>query len=183
MSRSISKLAERTDPLVNRVAGMIRRMAIQTTARALWQLVGYRNPDGTNETMPVEQFGGIGFYARPPASGKPEAIVVMVGGPTSPAIVATRDEATRAAMVGNLESDETAVYSSKAVVLIKADGTVEIRSKTGVAVPLATKADVEALRAWAAAHTHAVNLTPTPLAIPSPALPPLVTGTTKLRGE
>lgn len=179
MSRSISKLAERTDPLVNRVAGMIRRMAIQTTARALWQLVGYRNPDGTNETMPVEQFGGIGFYARPPASGKPEAIVVMVGGPTSPAIVATRDEATRAAMVGNLESDETAVYSSKAVVLIKADGTIEIRSKTGVAVPLATKEDVEALKEWCRLHEHSALSAPSPTAT---AMPP-VTGTSKLRGE
>lgn len=177
MSRSIRKLAERTDPLVNRVAGMVRRMAIQTTARALWQLIGYRNPDGTNETMPVEQFSGIGFYARPSAAGKPEAIVVMVGGPTSPAIVATRDEATRARMADGLAADETAVFNSQAIVVVKANGTVEIRSKDGVAVPLATKADVDALRAWALAHAHAS------LGSPPAVPPPPVVGTTKLRGE
>lgn len=72
--------------------------------------------------------------------------MAAVGGTKTPAIVATRDEATRKAAVGNLAEGETAVYNDKAVIVLKADGTVEIRLVGGVAIPLATKQDLIDLR-------------------------------------
>lgn len=145
---SIKDLAKVTDPAVARAAGMIRRMVITLSgAKAIWQLTGFRQLDGSNEVVNAEVFSGVGFYARPAASGKPEAIVVMVGDGKVPAVVAVRDEATRAAVAGDLEADETAVFTSQAIVHLKNDGTVEIRSEGGAAVPLATKADLDALRA------------------------------------
>lgn len=122
-----------TDPLLLQLKGLVRRMAITLTVKALWQLAGFRLPDGKTETRQVEPFTGIGFYSRPPSSGKPEAIAVMVGDSTSPAIVATRDEKTRSAVAGGLQEDETMLFNSQAVVHATATGEVHMRSANGVA--------------------------------------------------
>lgn len=147
--KNSADFARQTGEALRLLRGSIRRMAITLTESAIWRVIGRQGNEP--ETIDSEQFGGVGFYARPPASGKPEAVVVAVGGAATTAIVATRDEATRAASVGNLAAGETAVYNDKAVIVVKADGSVEIRLVGGAAVPLALKSDLDALRAVFAA--------------------------------
>lgn len=125
-------------------AGAIRKVAISLTSRALWQLLGFKQLDGTKEAFPAEPFLGIGFHARPPASGKPEAIVLMVGDDArTPVVVAVRDEATRKAIASTLKLDETAMFNSKSIIHVKDDETIEARSKSGTAVSVATVADLQ----------------------------------------
>ena len=186
---------EATDPAILRGFGALRRMAITVTAKALWQLTGFKQPDGTIETMKAEPFTGIGLAARPPNGGRPEAIVVMVGGASSPMIIAVRDEKTRAAIAGALGVDETMLFNSKAVVYVKADGSIEARSAGGAAHALATKADIDALAAYvdkqfsSPGHTHtvdvahAVTLLTTQSAVGGSSATPAAAGTQKLKGE
>lgn len=164
--------------------GMIRRMAVTLTSRAFWQVAGHRLLDGTIETRDAEVFSGVGFYARPPADGNPEAIVAFVGGAGSPIVIAVRDEKTRQAVAGAIAAGETAVFNSSSLVLIKADGTIEIRSAAGLAAPLATKADLEALKlaitnAVIVANDGGASLKSTILG----ALASWPAGTTKLKAE
>ncbi|MGN6103738.1 MAG: hypothetical protein ACTHU0_01415 [Kofleriaceae bacterium] len=148
--RTVEELQHALDPRVARAAGAIRRMAVSLTARVLWQLVGFQIPGARGasqtETASAEPFLGIGFHARPPSSGKPEAIVLMVGDAQHPVVVAVRDEKTRAAVAGALAENETAMFNSRSVVHIKADGTIEARSAGGTAGPLALHASLVSLR-------------------------------------
>lgn len=155
--RTSEDLAQETSPFRRFVRGMIRRLAITLTAETKWQLLGQRGGQGGDETPLVEPFTGIGFYSRPPSSGNPEAVAVAVGGSKTTVIVATRDEATRQAVAGDIAEGETCVYNDKALIVVKADGTVEIRLAGGVAIPLATKADLDKLRANFAAWTPVPN--------------------------
>lgn len=177
-----------------RSMGLVRRMAISLTTKVLWQLVGFRLPGGDSETLPADPFTGIGHYARPPAGSKPEAIAVMVGDAKTPVIVAVRDEQTRAAVAGGLTEDETAVFNSQAIIYIKADGTIEARTADGTAVSLATKHDLQILRAALAsavislgaggAATVNVEADATVALMVPPVVPPTwPVGTTKLKGE
>lgn len=128
------------------VQGLVRRMTITLADGVKWQLRGHRGGSGGDEVIEVEPFSGVGFYSRPPVDGgKPEAIMLSVGGAKTPVIVATRDEATRR-KAANLAADETAIFTSKAIVVITTDGSVEIRGLGGGAEPLATKADLDALK-------------------------------------
>lgn len=122
-----------TDPLLVRARGAIRRMAVTLTSQVLWQLAGFRMPDQSREAFNAEVFGGIGIYARPPDSTQPEAIVLMVGDAKAPAIVAVRDEATRAAVAGALKADETMVFNSEVCMHATADGHVDLRAASGAA--------------------------------------------------
>ncbi len=113
------------------IAGLIRRMAITLTSSAIWQVAGHVLLDGKRETRKAENFGGIGIYARPPTGGSPEAIVVFPGGAANAIIVGARDEKTRREVfkaAGDLAAGETAMFTPNAIVVLKADGTVEIRS-------------------------------------------------------
>lgn len=196
--RTSEELNRETDPLRVRLAGAIRRFVITLTDAAIWQVTGYRMPDGSTETRNAELFGGIGFAARPPAGGKPEAIGVMVGDASTPVIIAIRDEETRRAVAGALELDESMMFNTTAVMLIKADGTIEARAVGGSAVPLATKADLDALAAYVAkqfaatgtGHTHTlasggtVTLTTVPTATPGTGHGvPSSAGTSKFKAE
>jgi hypothetical protein len=189
--KSTETLRKRLDAARVHAAGSIRRMAIIATTKVLWKLRGMRLLDGSREEPEVEVFGGIGIYARPPASGKPEAIVVLLGDDgTAPVAVAVRDERTRAAVAGAIEPDETALYNSTALVHIKADETIEARSKNGVAVPLLPAAEMgrfmtaldAAIAAQAAnpAGQAALQALKTALQALIPAWP---AGTSKLKGE
>lgn len=181
--KTTEKLREGMGRAAVHAAGQIRRMAISLTSRALWQLTGFTLLDGKREPLPAEPFLGIGFHARPSSSGKPEAIVLMVGDDAkSPVVVAVRDEKTRQAIAGALAGDETAMFNSLVIAIAKADGTFEIRSKAGVAIPLATKADIDALKAWAATHLHTSTGALAVTTVPTVA-PPAAVGTTKLKGE
>lgn len=182
MRRDARDHAEATDPLLTTLRGMVRRMAISLTAKALWQLVGFRQADGSSETRSAETFSGIGFYARPPGDGKPEAIVLMVGDSKNPVIVGTRDEKTRAASAGGLDEDEAMVFNSQAVVYVKSDGTVEVRRTAGLVEPTIkgttyrtaeTTLIAAIVAAFAAINTYAVAIKPT--ADPTNAATPALT--------
>lgn len=183
--RSKAELAEVTRAAVAAAAGAVRRMIVTRATSAIWQLAGFRMPNGSTETLRAEVFGGIGLFAIPPAGNKPEAIVIMVGPDDSkaPAIIAVRDEKTRAAIAGALEADETALFNSQAIVHLKADGTIEARSEGGVALPLATKADIDALTATFNAHFHTGVVVGGAFSGP-PATPAAAAiGTTVVKGE
>jgi len=179
--RTVEEHARVTSPTLRRFAGAIRRMAITVTAKALWQVIGHRTLEGTDETAFAEVFSGVGFYARPPRNGKPEAIVVHVGGAKHPVVVGTRDEKTRAA-VASIGEDEAIVFSSGAVVHVRSNGIVEVRKPGGQAVALATKADVEALRDYVAGIKLPVD-TNTGTAGPPVTPPSSPAGTTVLRAQ
>lgn len=130
-----------------KLAGMIRRFAVTLTSGTFWQLLGHLLLDGKPETHESEVFGGVGFYARPPAGSRPEAIAVSLAGGGEPVIIATRDEQTRQAVAGELAEGETATFSDQTISVHKANGTIEHRSAGGTAELLALKADLQALRA------------------------------------
>jgi len=164
--------------LERRVKAMIRRMRPLKTAGALWRLAGYA---GEVDAEGVELFSGIGFYSRPGSSGKPEVVVNKIGGASGhPVVVATRDESIRV----ELDEDETAIFNSASIVKIKADGTIEVGSRGGTPVPLATLADVEAIRNDLNGHEH--TYVPSGGGTALTTLGPSVTapsGTAKLKGE
>lgn len=186
--------AEQTGPTQRLLHGLNRRVALtRADGTSRWQVLGYRGPAG-RETFDVEPFTGIGFFSRPPSSGKPEAIVTAIGGSKTSAIVATRDEATRKAVAGGIDADETILYNSVAVVYVKKTGIVEIRLANGTALPLALKSDVDEaiakLNAFITAykiHVHGgvttgagISAVPTVVTVSSAAA---ATGTTVLKGQ
>lgn len=182
-------LARATDPVERKLAGLVRRMAIAATAKALWQVAGYLLPDSKREVLFAELFAGIGLYGRPPADSKPEAVVVNVGGAAgAPAIVGIRDEQTRAAVAGAVKADETMLYNSKVVVYLKDNGTLEARTVGGVAVELALKSDVQDVVTKYNGHAHAdpaTGFTGTPVTAPAgtPRLASNPVGTSKFKAE
>ncbi len=136
--------------------GKIRRMVVALSSGVFWQTVGHLLFDNvTHETRDAEVFSGVGFYSRPKAGHNTEAVVVFAGGSSNPIIIATRDEDARKA-IANLAEDESAVFNSSTIIIVKANGTVEIRSATGTALSLATKADLDALAGKVSGHVHQV---------------------------
>lgn len=185
--RTIRELAHAIDPARVRAAGAIRRMAITLTAKVLWQLTGFRLPDGTTETALAEVFGGIGFFARPPSGSKPEAIVLMVGDANTPVIVALRDEQTRAKVAGAFKPNESGVFNTLSIVYVKDDGTIEARSTGGTAKRLATNDDLAALinilATWVVVPMDGGAALKTAIQAYQTAHPTWPAGTSKLKGE
>lgn len=179
--------AKALDPYLRKLAGVVRRMGVDITKITKvpgWKVLGHLL-DGGRESFTAEIFSGVGFYSRPPKGAKADAIVVNAGGADDPVIVATRDEKTRQASAGSLAEDETATFNTLTILIHKANGTIEARGINGVAVPLATKADIDALRTWILTHTHTgvtagAVLSGAPPASPAP---PTAAGTTKLKAE
>ncbi len=168
------------DPARNAIRGIVRRMIVSRAAAVIWQIAGVRFLDGSTETNEAEVFQGIGFSSLPPLDGAPEAIVLNVGGPNAPAIVATRDEKTRAQVVpSTMAAGETVTYSVATIVYQRSTGKVEIRTPDGTAVPLALKSDVDLIRTRYNAHLHPAGTPNT--AVPTVLLEPL-TGTSVLLG-
>ncbi len=124
-------------PERRRTDGMIRRMPIGITGGVRWRVTGHLLLDSrTREAYDAEVFGGVGFYARPKSGSNAEAIVVFPGDDAqNPIIIATRDEDARKAIAKLAEDDSTAVFNSQTIILIKKDGTVEIRSASGPVQP------------------------------------------------
>lgn len=185
MGRSAKQHARAGDPIEVKLRNLVRRFSVTGTKGALWKLLGIRGLEG-DETGSAEVFHGVGITARPPVDGQPEAIVVNVGGAKAPVIVATRDQRTLAgvlAELGELEAGSTLVYSAGAIVYVRANGTVEIRSPSGSANALATKADIDALKSWLTTHTHSGVTTGAGASGAPVGAPPSATGTTVLRGE
>ncbi len=176
--KTTQQLAKETDPLAVRARAAIRRLVVKLTAGAIWQVTGFRLLDGGTETRKAEAFTGIGLSSRPP--GDAEAIVVMVGDGNTPIVIAVRDEATRKKVASAIGLDETMLFNSTSCVYLKADGAIEARSSAGVAVPLATKHDIDALATWI--HTIMI-VNATGAFAGTTTAPPSAAGTTKLKGE
>lgn len=160
--------ANASDPFRLRMIGAIRRMTIKLATKALWQLVGF-SMDGADEVVNSEVFAGIGFYARPKQGNKLEAIVLMVGADAStPVIVATRDEATRAAVeqaIGGFAPDTSALYNTKSIVMAKPDGTIEARTVGGTAKALPTLLSVQQIGDALAGAITTLTASGTPAAL------------------
>lgn len=157
--RGSEEFSLETSPFRRLVRGMIRRVAISLATGTKWQWRGQRGGAGGDEIYDAEPFTGIGFFSRPPASGSPEAILNAVGGSKNTVIVATRDEKTRRLIDADVPAGATCVYNDKAMILVKPDGTVEIRLIGGAAIALPTLADYNALRNAYNSHTHPVATT------------------------
>lgn len=160
---------KRTSETFARVADLVRRfVARDTSDPALYEVVGFR--DGEDEERDtLEVFGTLGCVARAPADDDTELVAVAVNARDHHVVVAARDVATLRAVVESvgLGSDETVVYTSRAVVKLRADGTVEVRALDGTARPLAYKSDVDAVNARVAAlelvfngHVHSGGTLP-----------------------
>lgn len=184
---TVEELRAQTAKLARDAAGAVRRMAITLTSGTLWRVVGHVLLDGSRETKDTEVFGALGFYSRPAPGANAEAVVVHPGGAANPVIIATRDEALRKLIDGQLGADGAAMCNRATIILCKPDGTVEIRALGGSAAPLATKADLDAHKVWVMTHTHIVaGVTAGPAAVtsatPLPVAPSPV-GTLVLKGQ
>jgi hypothetical protein len=115
-------------------------------------------------------------------------------------VVATRDEATRQKMVGDLGDGETAIYNDQVKLVVRNDGTVAALLPNGLAIPLALQLDLAILRAaisgaviaigagGAATIVAACDLAATTACaslVPprAPATPPWPIGTAVLKGQ
>lgn len=163
---------------------LVRRLRVVASKGVKWALEGHEDLDGNVESEQVEVFPGVGFYSRPKAGRRVEAVVLKVGGESGhPAIVATRDQDGVKAL-GALAADESAVFNSLAHVTIKASGEVHIAAIGGTAAALATKADLDSLKSTINGWTPVAN--DGGAALKSALLelfPSWPVGTTKLRGE
>ena len=178
--RTPEHFAQDNDPRWRKVAGLLRRMVVRFSAQGIWELAGFST---LKEVVRSEGFQGLGFWARPPSGVTVEAIVVSIGGSDHPVVVALRDETTRRAVANALLADESIQYNSSVRVHAKANGTVEVRAHGGVALPLATKADIDALRTYVAAHIHSGVTTGGGVSGTPSVSPPDAVGTTVLKGE
>lgn len=166
---SVRELARVADPLLRRVAGMARRLTISATTSPIWKLLGVRGLDGSTERIDAEAFSGVGFYARPRSSGgTPEAIVLHVGDARVPVVVACRDERTLAAVrdaLGGIDAGDAVMYAPDGSAVVHVTGgEVRVKTPSGTAVALATKADLDAVVTYIkkqfAASTGHIHATP-----------------------
>lgn len=182
MAWSAQDFAEMAGGFRRELAGIVRRMTVSRSGTGIWQLAGHLLLDGLKrETREVENYSGIGIYARPPDNGSAEGIAVNVGGPNNPALIAMRDEGTRT-KVDDIAPDESTLYNSQARIYVKADGTVEVRTHAGVAVSLALKSDVAGFVTTFNGHLHTSGGSGSPTSIPTTTATAPV-GTTQLKGQ
>ena len=172
--------AKATDPLLNSFRGAIRRLVITKAAAFVWDMLGVQLTPTNREPVRAEVFHGIGFAALPSRDGSPEAIVLNVAAATAPVVIASRDiKGAKIAGVAGMKTGETMVYSEKAIIYMRDDGHVEVRTPSGTALSLATKADVTAL----ANFVQGLAVGGTGSAPIPPGSVPQPTGTTVLRGQ
>lgn len=128
--------ARTISPEARAFRGSVRRYAVRFTEGTHWQMTGHKL-DGDTETKGLEVFSGVGFYSRPKAKAKAEAIAARIGDAQHMVVVATRDEALRRLYKAELEGDPdlAAMFNTATIAIIKPDGTVEIRNRLGVAEP------------------------------------------------
>lgn len=169
-------------------AGAIRHVAIKLTEGGQWQVIGHILPDGRLETRDATVLSGIGFAARPAAGANAEAIMVFPGGAGNPVLIASRDEDARRA-VAELAQNSTIMFNRLTIILIKPDGTVEIRNAGGTAHELAFKSELNSLRSFVAnqfsgaGHVHGVSGAATNSTVPVGIPPIAFPGTTVLKAQ
>ena len=181
--RNSSDFATETSPFRRYAQGLVRRLAITIAKGTKWQMRGQKGGDGGDEVLEIEIFQGIGFFARPPASGThPQAIATSIGSPKHQVAVAFRDEGVRQAIDAQVPDDASAMFNTVAIFVIKPDGSLEARTIGGTALSLATKADIDALRSWASSHFHTGGTIFGNTGSPTVA-PPSATGTLRFKAE
>lgn len=164
---------------------MIRRVIFGESSGGLWGILGYETDDDAEgvDSEPVETFPGLNIYARPGEGDKAEGVMLHIGGQTDhPVLAAFRNEDARRRYVaefGDIEKGEIVIFPTGGTirVICKIDGTIEIGGQN--VQQLATKADLESLRLWAAAHGHPHP----PGSPPNPPLAPVPPYTQILKGE
>lgn len=131
---SISRFGDNLrEELKGRGKRMLRSMlaavaVVGYEARECIRFRGREAADGSADEDLAEQYGVIGVLSRPPR-GHGRAILAHIGGESSHAvIVASKDDDTRAAIIGavGLDWDEVIVHNSKTVLKITRDGEVLI---------------------------------------------------------
>lgn len=174
-----SQLQRMMRPLAMRIVNMIARGVVQlandSTRLQLLQLGVL-----AGETVDsAEHFQPYGFSSIPLPGA--EAVVAFPNGDRShPLVLAAADRRYRP--TGGQGGEVTLYNNANARVILKANGTIEIRSSGGTAVALATKADIDALKTWASTHIHTSGGPGNPTTAPT-APPPSAAGTSKLKGE
>lgn len=179
MSRHTKEdFARERSPRERRNRGLTRRVRIRTSSGPAWRVTGYTYL-GQTETPEVEPFTGVGFYSRPRTSSRAEAVVITIGDAQHSVIVATRDEDLRRLWKAELDAgtDVAAMFTSATIVLVKPDGTVEIRRRGGTAKSLAFQEDLQTLR------DHVAGLFVGGSGSAPVAAPGVGTGTSVLKGE
>lgn len=166
------------------ICGLVHRVRVVATQGALWKVEGHTDFNGNVSSYEAETFEGIGFASRPGAADNAEVIVLQVEAASGhPVIVATRNRDALKKLIQSegLEADETVIFASASMVKIKADGTIELGSIGGTFQPLATKSDIDALKAifdaWVVAGTDGGGALKTLLEAWTPV------GTVKVRAE
>ena len=134
MKWTAEEFAQQIGGFRRQLAGIVRRMAVKVTEGGVWQVAGHLLFDGQRETVPAENYPGIGLAARPPASDAVEAVVVQIGGQNQPAIVGLRDEATRA-KVSDLVADEAALYNTLVQIEQLADPAFKVEIEAIAVLP------------------------------------------------
>lgn len=158
--------------------------------------------DGSHEQDEMDQFSPVGIIGRAAKNAAVEALAAFIGADGSHPVSVSCLDSTRRVVIDavGLNADETLVYTSKSVVKILDDGTVEIRSLEGTAQPLAfldsvnaridnlearLNARIDDLQAQQNAHVAAYNAhthlhgpyapAPPPAGLPIPTALPLPT--------
>lgn len=128
--RDAKDFALETSKTIRDLKGAVRRLVVQFTDGALWQMLAATNVAGDDDVVSVEVFQGIGIYARPPADGRADGIGVQVGGSKHLVAVGLRDQATlkavEAALGREVAQGETLIFTPKICVFLTEDGHVEI---------------------------------------------------------
>lgn len=153
---------------------------IGNTSARTWQAVFAQQ-----DSQQAQVFTPVGYYARPAARGA-RALAVRGQNGRTLAVFAFQDPEGR---IVELAEDERAVANDAAEIIVRANGEVHVRAAGGTAMPLARKADVDALWAYlnqqfdpATGHVHATPSGAT-TTITSAAAIGSAEGTTILRGQ
>jgi hypothetical protein len=110
---------------------MARRLTVMRSDDVKWQVRGVRGGSGGDEVFDAEPFTGIGWYARAPADGTPESVMLSLGGTKHPALIAQRDEETRRKSASDLDEGEGAGFNAVVRIVFRKDGTIELGLVSG----------------------------------------------------
>lgn len=148
-------------PMVRRLRAMLswRRIDTAESDGDAVTCLGREDETGTVETDKMDMLSPVGLIARPEDNATVQVLTAYIGGAGDhPVAVGTLDHTRRAVIstVG-LKADETLIYTSALVIKLTADGTIELCSTGGTPVPLATKADVDAVNARVSSLQAAYN--------------------------
>ena len=176
-------------PLRNRIANLIARAVLQLVDDGKKQQLLQVGALAGETIDGVEYFQPYGFSAVPLPGA--EAVLVFPNGDRGHAIaVSVADRRYRP--TGGAPGEVTVYSNTGAKIVMLANGDIEVHPApggqvlvhdAGSAVALATKADIDALKSWAATHAHTGVTTGAGTSGPPGVAPPSASGTSVLKGE